>query len=251
MHITRRRMLAGLAACPVCVAAAGGAKAKAPHWAYEGNHGPDHWGDLEPANRVCSIGDQQSPIDLTDAVKAELPKIAVHWKSEAFQLENNGHTIQLNATPGSYVQISGHRYDLVQFHFHTPSEHAVDGKRMDMEAHFIHQGLDKRLGVLGVLMVSGAANATFHEIMQAAPTKVAKVALPTPIDAASLLPTQQNSIWRYEGSLTTPPCSQTVNWVVLEQTIPVDAGDIAAFRRIFPMNARPLQKLNRRFVLRS
>jgi carbonic anhydrase len=252
MQPMRRRMLLGIAACPLCVAlGAGRVSAEGAHWSYEGETGPDNWAKLQKESEVCGMGDQQSPIDLTGAVKAELPQITVSWKPEAFVVENNGHTLQANASPGGVLVLGPDRYELLQFHFHTPSEHAVDGKRTEAEAHFVHKGPGDRLGVLGVLMVSGGANAAFHAIMSAAPKKAGKAALGAAIDPSSILPADLGSIWRYEGSLTTPPCSQTVDWMVLTQTVSVDSADIAAFKAIFGANARPLQPRNRRFILKA
>ena len=155
MEPMRRRMLLGLAACPLCAAlGSGSASAEGAHWSYEGGTGPDNWAKLQKDSQVCGVGDQQSPIDLTDAIKAEIPHIAVNWKPEAFVVENNGHTLQANALPGGTLALGPDRYQLLQFHFHTPSEHAVEGKRTEMEAHFVHQGPGDRLGVLAVLMVS-------------------------------------------------------------------------------------------------
>jgi carbonic anhydrase len=257
MPIARRHLLAGLAACPACAAMASTALAapqkrrSAANWTYEGVTGPGGWSRLDAANRVCSLGTQQSPIDLAASIKAELPLPAVNWQPQAFAVVNNGHTLQLNAAPGSTASLGETRYALVQFHFHTPSEHTVKGEHTAMEVHFVHTGPEGRLGVLGVLMVAGEANPAFHAIMQVAPAKPGSAPLPAPLDPTALLPADRRSVWRYEGSLTTPPCSETVDWVVLEQTLPVDAADIAAFRRIMPMNARPVQPLHRRFLLRS
>ena len=255
--VNRRRLLTGLIACPACAtfgntAFAQQAKPKhAPHWSYEGNTGPQAWGKMDSASRVCSAGSQQSPIDLPTGIRAELPTIRMGWKPEAFTVVNNGHTIQCNAAPGNTVEVGGVRYELLQFHFHTPSEHAVAGKRTAMEVHFVHKAPDGTLAVLGVLMVAGAANPAFKAVMATAPAKKGEVKLASPLDPAAMLPADRRGAWRYEGSLTTPPCSEVVNWYVLEQTIAVDQADIDAFRKLFPMNARPLQALNRRFVLRS
>jgi carbonic anhydrase len=252
MQLMRRRMLFGLAACPLCAAlGSGSASAESAHWAYSGENGPDNWGKLQKESEVCGAGEQQSPIDLTNVVKADIPSIAVNWKPEAFVLENNGHTIQATCSPGSVLMLGPDRYELLQFHFHTPSEHAVEGKRTEMEAHFVHKGPGDRLGVLGVLMVSGGANPALHAIMNAAPPHVGKATLSAAIDPASMLPADPRSIWRYEGSLTTPPCSQTVDWIVLIQTVAVDAVDIATFKATIGENARPIQPRNRRFILKS
>ena len=247
MH--RRGFLAGLLACPICAAAAR-ADDKAPHWEYEGEHGPAEWGEMDSRFKACAVGSQQSPIDLSNAIRADADHIVIDWNPEAFDVVNNGHTIQLNARPGSLLTIGKLQYSLKQFHFHAPSEHAFDGKRTAMEAHFVHAEPDGRLAVIGVLMVAGEGNKAFSDIMAVAPKEDGEVKLRAPLDPTSLLP-RDRDFYRYEGSLTTPPCSEVVEWNVFTHTLDVARADIDAFKAIFPMNARPLQPINRRFLLRG
>jgi carbonic anhydrase len=254
MAAKRRGFLKGLMACPVCAApgfVAGEAGAADEHgaWSYEGANGPADWGKNDPAARVCSLGDQQSPVDLSGGIRAALPGLALNWPARRYEITNNGHTIQCNAEPGDSLQVGRVRYELLQFHFHTPSEHAVAGKRMAMEAHFVHKGPEGALAVLGVLMQPGPSNAAFKAIMAAAPIQPGRARLAKPIDIRSLVPAAPRRAWRYEGSLTTPPCSEVVSWFVLDRPVSVAENDIAAFRRIYATNARPLQPLHRRFLL--
>ena len=255
MDLKRRGLLAGILACPTCAAIAHAEEAS--HWSYEETEaGPAHWGELNRDFSVCAEGQQQSPVDLHDGIRSQLPPFHSHWRSEAFRVVNNGHTLQLNASPGSYVEVGHARYDLAQFHFHTPSEHAVNGKRTAMEVHFVHQNAEKQITVLGVFLVGGGRNAAFSSILAAAQPTPGEGALKAPINPGALMPPapprgKSWPAWRYEGSLTTPPCSEIVNWVVLEQSVPVAQADIAAFQAIFPHNARPLEPLNRRFLLRG
>jgi carbonic anhydrase len=246
MLIDRRAILMALAACPACAAAARGEG----HWSYDGDTAPDKWGKLDNSFQACSIGSEQSPIDLKGAIRAEIPGVSIAWKPQSYKIANNGHTIQLDAMPGDTITVDGQKYELKQFHFHTPSEHALDGARMPMEAHFVHAQTSGRLAVVGVLMKAGSRNAAFSSIMEVAPTKPGALPAKGKIDPSSLLPTGK-SMFRYEGSLTTPPCSEIVDWNVFEQPIEVEDADIAAFKAIFPMNARPLQPINRRFLLRG
>ena len=245
MRIDRRRFLAGLAACPLCAAAS---TASAAHWAYEGEGGPGDWGNLEPTFKTCAVGSEQSPVDISGAVKAELAPLALDWRPQAFKVVNNGHTIQANAQAGSAATLGTERFALAQFHFHTPSEHALAGGRTEMEAHFVHASENGRLAVVGVLLKAGAPHPGFARLIAAAPKSEGEVILDTPLDPNAFLPTERMR-YRYQGSLTTPPCSETVDWNVLAAPVEVGAADIAAFRAIFPMNARPLQPLGRRFVL--
>ena len=167
MAFSRRQFLAGLAACPACAAAVGVARAEGAHWSYAD---PENWG-ADGAFRACSIGGEQSPIDLTGAVRAEIEPPAVSWRAEAFSIVNNGHTIQANASPGGFATSAGRKYELQQFHFHAPSEHTLDGKRSAMEAHFVHGGEGGNLMVIGVFLEGGGqdANPAFSALMAAAP----------------------------------------------------------------------------------
>jgi carbonic anhydrase len=208
---------------------------------------------LDPAFSVCGSGDQQSPVDLDAGVQAIVPPLRVHWQSAKPIIWNNGHTIQVVVPEGSFLDVgSSVRIPLAQFHFHTPSEHAVAGKRAAMEAHFVHQQKTGAITVVAVLMNGGSQNANFSTIMKAAPRQTGgKNASTSPLDPVRLLPSSLKKTWRYRGSLTTPPCSETVDWIICEEPIAVEDADIARFRAIYPMNARPLQPLNRRYLLKS
>lgn len=249
----RRNILkafAGLALCPLC-ATAGAAAESAHHWGYEGEGGPAKWGELDPANQICSIGVQQSPVDIRSTVSANLFPLQVQWADTADTIINNGHTIQLNVAEGSTLKLGGATFKLVQFHFHRPSEHQIDGKSFPMEVHFVHRMDSGTLGVVGVLMQEGAANAAFAKIVATMPqSEGPAVKADAAINPNALLPAKLG-YYRYEGSLTTPPCSEVVDWMVLTDPITVAAEDVAAFAKLYPMNARPVQKDNRRFVLQS
>lgn len=247
MKLNRRSLLAGLALCPLC---AGAARAAGAHWSYEGHGGPEEWGALETEFKACSIGSQQSPINLEGSVQAAGAGPKLSWKPEAFTVVNNGHTIQADSASDAGTATMGEKtYALRQFHFHAPSEHAINGRRTEMEAHFVHAAPDGNLLVAGVFIVPGKANPAFSALMASAPKETGKTPLPAPLDPTAFLPASA-ATYRYEGSLTTPPCSEVVDWNVFAEPIEVAEADIAAFRAIFPMNARPLQAVNRRFLLR-
>jgi carbonic anhydrase len=247
MASTRRSFLIGLAACPICAQARA---TESGHWSYEGPNGAGQWGNLDKSFQACAIGSQQSPIDLTGAIKAELQNLVFDWKPQAFKIANNGHTIQANAAPGSALTLDGQTFALKQFHFHTPAEHALNGKRTSMEAHFVHADESGRLAVIGMLMVAGKANPAFTAVMANAPKTEGEKLAASAIDPNLFLPANRQR-FRYEGSLTTPPCAETVDWNIFAQQIEVAPTDMDAFKALFAMNARPLQKVNRRFVLRS
>jgi len=258
MQLQRRSVLTGLAAaslCPICVsrgAAAEEAHGHEKHWTYEGDEGAAHWGELKPEFQACSIGKEQSPINLAKPVHAKLSKLDIEWKDAPLTVTNNGHTIQINMPAGSTVsEEGGEKYTLKQFHFHHPSEHLVDGKSYSMEAHFVHlNDAGTAAIVLGVFIEAGAANAELTKIFAVMPKAAGEAKTELKIDPKGLLPKGQDR-YRYEGSLTTPPCSEIIHWNVFREKITASEAQIKAFADLFPMNARPALPLNRRFLLES
>ncbi len=249
--MNRRNMLksmAGLMLCPVCLPQS--LRAEGVHWSYEGKQGPANWGDIDAASKACSIGMEQSPIDILDSLPAQLPPLNIRWNAAPTTLANNGHTIQLDFAKGSALVLGKETYALLQLHFHRPSEHLINGKSYPMEAHFVHRNEQGNLAVIGVLMRGGGTNRTFSKIVQTMPQKKGEVPADRNINVRALLP-QRFGYYRYSGSLTTPPCSEIVDWHLLTTPITVADADIAAFAKLYPMNARPVTKTNRRFVLRS
>jgi carbonic anhydrase len=246
------KALAGLALCPICAPSGFAAEdSHAHHWGYQGEAGPARWGDLDAANRVCSLGSQQSPIDISPTIGANLYPLELSWADKASTIVNNGHTIQLNFAEGSTLKLGGVKFTLLQVHFHRPSEHLIDGRNFPMEAHFVHRSAAGGLAVIGVLMEAGKTNAAFNRIVSTMPESEGPPVKADPaINPNALLPGKLG-YYRYEGSLTTPPCSEIVDWIVLTDRIEVAPADIAAFARLYQMNARPVQKDNRRFVLQS
>ena len=235
---------------PVVVALAGAppAWAEGKHWSYGPHGGPAEWGELDHAFASCQLGKVQSPVDIRDAKAADLPAIKFDYKPAPLKVIDNGHTIQVNYPPGSSIEVGGTRYELVQFHFHRPSEEKIDGKGHEMVAHLVHKGADGKLAVVAVLLDKGQDNPTIHAIWNNLPKhKEKEVAVPVTIDAATLLPGDKG-YYTFEGSLTTPPCSEGVRWFVLKTPVTLAAGEITAFARIYPMNARPVQPLNGRAI---
>jgi carbonic anhydrase len=219
------------------------------HWSYEGAGSPEHWGDLKPDYNTCKTGNTQSPIDISSKVHAKQHDIAFSYKGEATDIVNNGHTIQVNMAPGSTITVGGQTYALVQFHFHSPSEHTVDGKHAAMVVHLVHKTEDGQLGVIGVMMNAGKDNQAMAPLWKVMPKEEGqKVSLEnTRIDLDQLLP-KDKTYYSYMGSLTTPPCSEGVHWMVMKNRITVSKAQIAAFTKIFPHSTRPVQPLNGRTV---
>ncbi|MDX6081880.1 carbonic anhydrase family protein [Xanthomonas campestris pv. incanae] len=223
-------------------------------WGYTGPEGAEHWAELAKENALCGNGQQNSPIDLKDAIDATLGKLQLDYGAVPLVVRNTGHSIQLDLHAGGTMRVGGKQYDALQLHFHHPSEHLLNGRRFPMEAHIVHQGPDGTLGVLAIFFETGKANPAFQRVLDAMPndknqTRQVADAL---VHASDFLPpATQRSFYRYEGSLTTPPCSETVDWVVLSQPVQVSREQINAFERVYPFNARPLQPLDRRFLLKS
>jgi carbonic anhydrase len=224
------------------------AKALTPDWSYQGATNPTNWGKISRDFATCDLGQDQSPIDIQGAAKGEPVQIAFNYKSSPLSVTNNGHSIQVNYAPGSTISIDGDEYQLLQFHFHTPSEHKIAGKAAAMEAHLVHRNAAGKLAVVGVMMNAGQEDRSIDKIWQAIPTsdRTNTVSNST-IDAASLLPTNK-SYYSYTGSLTTPPCSEGVNWIVLTEPITVSTAQIQEFHKFYALNARPIRSTNARKV---
>jgi carbonic anhydrase len=218
------------------------------HWAYEGHGAPAHWAELDQANTACSLSRQQSPIDIKvkSAHKAALAPLAFNYQAGSAEVVNNGHTVQINLPAGSALQAGDHAAALLQFHFHTPSEESINGVRYPMVAHFVHKDADGHLSVVAVLFKEGKANATLAPVFAALPAEGHPLTLAA-FDPAAILPAK-HGYYQFTGSLTTPPCSDGVQWQVLKEPVELSKEQIAAFRHVYKMNARPVQALNGRVV---
>ena len=214
------------------------------HWSYEGDHGPSHWGGL------CSSGKNQSPVDLRDAVKARLAPLSFEYESLAQDVLNNGHTVQVTYAPGSTLAVDSHQYQLKQFHFHAPSENLLDGKHFPLEAHFVHADADGNLAVVAVFFEDGAANPALAKLGKDLPLRAGdKHDLDVKIAAAELMP-KARDYYRFSGSLTTPPCSEGVNWLVLKHPVTASEKQIEQLHAAMGHdNARPVQPLNARIIV--
>lgn len=222
------------------------------HWSYEGEGAPANWGTLKPEWQLCNVGERQSPIDIRDGIKVDLEPIRFDYRPSNFRIIDNGHTIQVNLGPGNTIAVMGRMYDLVQFHFHRPSEERINGKGFDMVVHLVHKDLDGRLAVLAVLLERGQAHPVMQTLWNNLPLEKHSDYSPegVAIDLNQLLP-ENRSYYTYMGSLTTPPCSEGVMWMVMKQPAQVSAEQIAIFSRLYPMNARPVQSIRGRLIKES
>jgi carbonic anhydrase len=215
-----------------------------PHWDYKA---ADSWAALSPEFAACGTGKQQSPIDL-QPVRAEATDIVFQYTPTPGVIKDNGHTYQVDLEPGSSIVIDGERYNLLQFHVHAPSEHKVAGEQYAMEVHLVHKSPAGGLAVVGVLVDRGAANAGLATAWKKLPRPGRSEKLKKPFNPVSLLP-EDRSLYRYSGSLTTPPCSEGVVWNVLRHTVSHDSREIDVVRARFGDTARPVQELFERKLL--
>jgi carbonic anhydrase len=223
-----------------------------PHWGYTGAGGPKQWGHLDSAFATCSLGRIQSPINITHAAAANLPALQLNYQPTPLNIIDNGHTIQVNFTPGSTLSVGDKTYALKQFHFHHPSEEHVNGKGFPLVAHLVHADSEGHLAVVAVLFQSGQANQLIDTLWKNLPPEKEKAhdVASVSIQAKDLLPEQLDH-FTYAGSLTTPPCSEGVTWFVLKSHPTVSAEEVAAFAKIYPNNARPIQPANDRKIEQS
>lgn len=249
MKFGKRTFLSAALAIGISLAAYTGAVAAdshGPHWGYEGEHGPEQWGHMSADFKACSEGKTQSPIDISNAQSEDLSDIQFNYKASKLNVINNGHTVQVNYDGGSSIKVDGVEYNLAQFHFHTPSEHTLNGKSFANEMHLVHKSANNELAVIGVLVETGAENAAYKAVWSNLPKKAnEKKSVDVSINANDLLPGER-AYFTYSGSLTTPPCSENVKWIVLKTPIQMSEKQIKEIQAIMHKNNRPVQPLNTR-----
>jgi carbonic anhydrase len=233
--------------------AAGASAARAEehaHWSYSGATGPEHWASEDAAYATCGSGKHQSPIDIEKTTVGPLPPIEFAYQPIPLTVTDTGHSFQVNAPAGSGgITIGADHYDLVQFHFHRPSEEEIHGRRESMVAHLVHKNASGDLAVVAVLIHTGEPNAFLKEVFDHFPAKgstEAKVPGAT-LNLAEFLPPHRG-YYTFEGSLTTPPCTEHVRWFVLKSPVQASAAQVQQFAARYPHDARPVQALNDRTV---
>jgi carbonic anhydrase len=240
------------------------------NWGYEGNNGPEFWSKLDPSFKLCTTGKEQSPVDISQFAKKSGSTLAFNYEpapivivddgttlltiGKTQTLINDGHTLQLNF-PGEFtkesISFNGKDYRLVQFHFHTPSENKQHGQVAPLEIHFVHQGDNGTLAVVGVFVKEGKENLVLQKILENLPIEKAKVKINRNehINPLELLP-KNHSYYNFAGSLTTPPCAEGVQWLLMSEAITASAAQIEKLKiAINGNNARPVQDLNHREVV--
>lgn len=228
------------------------------HWGYETEDGPERWSSMDSEWLLCAEGLEQSPVDLANATLLSLVEINVHTPSGnevevlnqkgVIKALDNGHTIQINAKSGEMITVGDRTYELVQFHFHAPSEHTIKGEHFPMEMHFVHKAKDGALAVVGVFIVEGAENPGIAPIWDQLPNMAGiETTVQVPTDFADhIFPGKATGIYHYSGSLTTPPCSEGVEWYIRRKPIQLSKEQIEAFKAHYDHNNRPVQALNER-----
>jgi carbonic anhydrase len=246
--MTRSR-LAIAVAIPLAWGALGSARAQ--HWGYEKEVGPQNWGKLDAKFALCANGKNQSPVDLKDFVEADLKPLKLDYKAGATEILNNGHTVQVNYVAGSHLGIDGISFELKQFHFHAPSENKINGKQFPLESHLVHADKDGNLAVVALMFQEGAANGLLGKLWANMPNKAGeKSALTGDFNVTQLLP-KERDYYRFNGSLTTPPCSEGVRWFVIKRPATASQAQIEQFSKaVGVVNNRPIQPTNARAVLR-
>lgn len=221
------------------------------HWSYEGEGAPANWSKLQKDYALCGSGKRQSPIDIRNGIGVDLEPIKFNYKTTMFRVVNNGHTIQVNVGAGSTVTVMGRRFELVQLHFHRPSEERVNGMAFDMVVHLVHKDLDNQLAVIAILLEQGKEQPVIQSIWNNLPLEVNQEISPVvAIDLNRLLP-DVRTYYTYMGSLTTPPCTEDVMWIVFKQPVSVSEEQVAIFSRLYRNNARPIQQVNNRLIKES
>jgi carbonic anhydrase len=221
---------------------------KPAHWEYTGKAGTAHWGELEQDFSACKLGKAQSPIDIRHEKAGAPAPIGFGYTASTADIVNTGHTVQVNLAQGGVLHLASGDYQLVQMHFHTPSEERIHGKRYPLVAHLVHRNAAGELAVVAVLFTQGKENAALKPVFAGLPAHEGdKRSVAGEFDVGALLPAQ-HAYYAYMGSLTTPPCSEGVHWQVLKQPVEVSKAQLSAFRKLYRMNARPVQPLNGRVV---
>jgi carbonic anhydrase len=225
-----------------------------PAWSYSGANGPEHWGDLCPDFAACKTGKQQAPVDITNPKVVHLS--AIHFADHPAPLKiiDNGHSIQQNFAPGNgnTITVDNKTYELVQFHFHHPSEESIDGKHLAMTTHLVFKSADGQIAVIGVLDKEGRPNPLVATLWDNLPAEKNKEhdSSAVEVNAIQLVPAK-HSYYKYAGSLTIPPCPEGLTFFIMDTPMEFSKEQIAKFAEIYPDNARPVQPLNGRVVEHS
>lgn len=219
-------------------------------WQYSGDKGPENWGELSDDYSICALGVNQSPIDIRGPIEAEVPPLQVDYGPDAERIVNNGHTLMVEVAPGSQISMGEKTFALKQYHFHTPGENLIEGQSYPLEAHLVHANDQGNLAVIGVMFEQGEANTALEQLLADLPAETGSTrSLSEPLNTVELLP-EERSYYHFNGSLTTPPCTEGVHWFVMKEPLTASSEQIEALSDVMPHpNNRPVQPVNARPVL--
>jgi carbonic anhydrase len=220
-------------------------------WSYEGENGPANWGSINPAWAKCGAGNRQSPIDIRDGMKVELEQIGFDYHPSSFNVTDNGKTVQVMVGGGNFLNIGNRMYELVQFHFHRPSEERINGKGYEMVVHLVHKDAEGHIAMLALLLERGKPQPVIQTVWNNLPLEKYDTAAPsTVLDPLELLPARRD-YYTFMGSMTTPPCQEGVLWIVMKEPVQASPQQMALFSRLYPLNARPVQPSSGRIIKES
>lgn len=225
--------------------------ARGTHWSYEGDSGPANWSKINVDWGKCGSGNRQSPIDIRDGMKVELEQISFDYHPSSFNVVDNGHTVQVGVGSGNYITVQNRMFELQQFHFHRPSEDRINGKTYEMVVHLVHRDAEGRQAILALMLERGTPQATIQTVWNNLPLEKFETMSPSILlDPMEMVPTRRD-YYTYMGSMTEPPCSENVLWLVMKQPVQASAAQMALFSRLYPLNARPIQATNGRIIKES
>jgi len=220
-----------------------------PHWSYSGDNAPLNWSNLSPEFQTCSNGANQSPINLKNLIDANLTDIPFDYNSTSTEILNNGHTVQVNIAKGSTIKVDGIEFELKQFHFHTPSENNINDKSFPLEAHFVHVSKNGKIAVVALMFNDGKENKILEQFWSKMPMKAGDKSKLVVEKIETLLP-KNREYYRFNGSLTTPPCTEGVRWIVLKEATTLSSGQTKKFAEVMGhANNRPIQATNARMII--
>jgi carbonic anhydrase len=220
-------------------------------WSYEGEYGPANWGKINPAWAKCSDGNRQSPIDIRDGMKVELEQITFDYHPSSFNVTDNGKTVQVMVGSGNFITVNNRTYELIQFHFHRPSEERINGKGYEMVVHLVHKDGEGRIAMLALLLERGKPQPVIQTVWNNLPLEKLETLAPAiALDPMDLLPAKRE-YFTFMGSMTTPPCQEGVLWLVMKEPVQASPAQMALFSRLYPLNARPVQPGSGRIIKES
>jgi carbonic anhydrase len=245
------RVAAAAKAKKVAAATPPAPKVYSDHWSYEGDNGPANWGKINPQWAKCGSGNRQSPIDIRDGMKVELEQITFDYHPSSFNVTDNGHTVQVMVSGGNFITVNNRMYELVQFHFHRPSEERINGKGYEMVVHMVHKDGEGRIAMLALLLERGKPQPVIQTVWNNLPLEKLETLAPSVVlDPTDLIPARRD-YFTFMGSLTTPPCTEGVLWLVMKEPVQASPAQLALFSRLYPLNARPIQPGSGRIVKES